>query len=87
MSNKPTEEQKAWFSKLPKWLQWLVRILIAALVTIGVITGYGLSSCGNTKILLRNANSSSVTQQGSDIEVTVSSRLDSISFNGFRKVK
>lgn len=78
------ETTKSWFQKLPKWLQWIVRILIGVLVAIGAVTGYGLSSCGNTKILLKNANSSTVSQNGSDIEVSVSSKMDSISFQTYR---
>lgn len=77
-------DKKTWFNSLPKWLQWIVRILVAALVAIASITGYGLVSCGNTKVLLRNAHTASVSQQGSDIEVVISTQMDSLSF-GFRK--
>ena len=78
------EVKKSWFKSLPKWLQWTVRVLVAVLVAIAAITGYGLTSCGNTKVLLRNAHTASVSQQGSDIEVVISTQMDSLSF-GLRK--
>ena len=73
------ESKKNWFNSLPKWLKWCVRILVAALVAIATVTGYGLASCGNTKVMLRNAQSATISQQGSDIEVTVSASVDSAS--------
>ena len=78
-------DKKNWFKSLPKWLQWLVRILVAALVAIAAVTGYGLTSCGNTKVMLRNAQSATISQQGSDIEVTVSASVDSASVKWNRK--
>ena len=78
-------DKKSWFAALPKWLQWCVRILVAILVAIGVVTGYGLSSCGNTKVMLRNAQSATISQQGSDIEVTVSASVDSAAVKWNRK--
>ena len=78
------ERKKNWFNSLPKWLQWTVRVLIAALVAIGCLTGYGLVSCGNTKVMLRNAHTASVSQQGSDIEVVISTQMDSLNL-GLRK--
>ena len=78
-------QKLSWFKSLPKWLQWIVRILFAILVAVACVTGYGLVSCGNTKVLLRNAHSASVTQQGSDIEVTVSADMDSISLSTYKK--
>lgn len=80
-------QKETWFKKLPKWLQWLVRILVAILVAIAVITGYGLTSCGNTKVLLRNAHTASVSQQGSDIEVIISADMDSLSLSTFKNRK
>ena len=80
-------QKVTWFKSLPKWLQWIVRILVAILVAVACVTGYGLTSCGNTKVLLRNAHSASVTQQGSDIEVTVSADMDSLSLSTFKKRK
>lgn len=81
------ESKKKWFASLPKWLQWCVRILVAILVAIACVTGYGLTSCGNTKVMLRNAQSATISQQGSDIEVTVSASVDSaaIEWNRTRK--
>lgn len=79
------EEKITWFKKLPNWLQWLVKIIVAILVAIAAITGYGLTSCGNTKVLLRNAHSASVSQTGSDIEVVVSADMDSLSVSGFKR--
>ena len=79
--------KETWFKSLPKWLQWIVRILFAVLVAIGCVTGYGLVSCGNTKVMLRNAHSATISQQGSDIEVTVSASVDSatVKWNKSRK--
>lgn len=68
------ESKKKWFKSLPKWLKIFVAILVAAVCTI-----YALTSCGNTKVLLRNAHSATISQQGSDIEVTVSASVDSAS--------
>ena len=81
------ESKKNWFKSLPKWLKWCVRILVAALVAIATVTGYGLASCGNTKVMLRNAQSATISQQGSDIEVTVSASVDSaaVKWNKSRK--
>lgn len=80
-------QKETWFKSLPKWLQWIVRILVAILVAVAAITGYGLTSCGNTKVLLRNAHSASVSQQGSDIEVTISADMDSLSLSTFKNRK
>lgn len=67
-------DKKNWFKSLPKWLKILVAILVIAVCTI-----YSLTSCGNTKVMLRNAHSATISQQGSDIEVTVSASVDSAS--------
>lgn len=80
-----TNDKKTWFKSLPKWLQWLVSVLVGFLVSIGLVTGYGLTSCGNTKVMLRNAQSATISQQGSDIEVTVSASVDSASVKWNRK--
>lgn len=76
------ESKKNWFKSLPKWLKILVAILMVAVCTI-----YSLTSCGNTKVLLRNAHTASVSQQGSDIEVVISTQLDSLSFGLKKKDK
>ena len=70
-----TEKEK-WFAQLPKWLRWCVRILVALLAAICCITGYGLISCGNSKVLLRNASNASISQKGSNIEVVVSTPIN-----------
>lgn len=79
------EEKLTWFKSLPKWLQWIVRVLVGVLVAVACLTGYGLTSCGNTKVLLRNAHSANVSQSGSDIEVVVSADMDSLSVSGFKR--
>lgn len=79
------EKRKTWFQSLPKWLQWVVRIIVAIFVAIAAVTGYGLTSCGNTKVLLRNAHSASVSQSGSDIEVVISTDMDSLNVSGFKR--
>ena len=81
------ESKKNWFKSLPTWLRWTVRILVGALVAIAAVTGYGLTSCGNTKVMLRNAHSATISQQGSDIEVTVSASVDSASLKWNRSRK
>ena len=68
------ESKKNWFKSLPKWLKIVFLILVVAVCTI-----YSLTSCGNTKVMLRNAQSATISQQGSDIEVTVSASVDSAS--------
>lgn len=79
------ESKKNWFKSLPGWVQWVVRILVALLVAVASVTGYGLVSCGNTKVMLRNAQSATISQQGSDIEVTVSASVDSATLKWNRK--
>lgn len=77
-----TEEKKNWFKSLPRWLKIVVAVLAAVLIAV-----YSLTSCGNTKVLLRNAHSATISQQGSDIEVTVSASVDSatVKWNKSRK--
>ena len=76
------EEKKKWFESLPTWLKIIVAVLAAAVLCI-----YTLTSCGNTKVLIRNADRSSVTQQGSDIEVSISADMDSLAFTTYKKSK
>ena len=64
--------------KLPRWLKAVIAAvggIIAALVAL-----FSLDSCGNSKILLRNASNASITQSGSNIEVVVSTpiKVDSV---------
>ena len=63
---------------IPKWLKAVIAAVggvIAALVAL-----FSLDSCGNSKILLRNASNASISQQGSNIEVVVSTpiKVDSV---------
>lgn len=76
------DEKKKWFQSLPNWLKIVVAVLAAAVLCI-----YTLTSCGNTKVLIRNADRSTVTQQGSDIEVSISADMDSLTFSSFKKSK
>ena len=75
-------DKKKWFKSLPTWLKIVVIFLVAAIIAV-----YSLTSCGNTKVLIRNADRSTVTQQGSDIEVSISADMDSLSFSSFKKSK
>lgn len=75
-------DKKKWFNSLPNWLKIVVVVLSAAIIAV-----YSLTSCGNTKVLIRNADRSTVTQQGSDIEVSISADMDSLSFSSFKKSK
>ena len=64
--------------KIPKWLQAVIAVvsgIICALISI-----FAIESCGNSKILLRNASNASITQSGSNIEVVVSTpiKVDSV---------
>lgn len=76
------EEKKKWFQSLPTWLKVVVAVLAASVLCI-----YTLTSCGNTKVLIRNADRSTVTQQGSDIEVSISADMDSLTFSTYKKEK
>lgn len=73
-------DKKKWFQSLPGWLKIVVIVLAA-----GIIAVYSLTSCGNTKVLIRNADRSSVTQTGSDIEVSISADMDSLALTSYRK--
>lgn len=75
-------DKKKWFNSLPNWLKIVVIVLAAAIIAV-----YSLTSCGNTKVLIRNADRSSVTQTGSDIEVSISADMDSLAFTSYKKVK
>lgn len=64
--------------KIPRWLRAVIAVVggvISALIAL-----FSLSSCGNSKILLRNASNASISQQGSNIEVVVSTpiKVDSV---------
>lgn len=64
--------------KIPRWLQAVILVfcgIISALVAL-----FSVPSCGNSKILLRNASNASISQQGSNIEVVVSTpiKVDSV---------
>lgn len=76
------DERKKWFKSLPTWLKIVVIVLAAAIIAV-----YSLTSCGNTKVLIRNADRSTVTQQGSDIEVSISADMDSLAFTSYKKMK
>lgn len=73
------DERKKWFESLPGWLKIIVIVLAA-----GIIAVYSLTSCGNTKVMLRNAHSASIQQTGSDIEVVISAQLDSLSLKTYK---
>ena len=72
-------DKKKWFNSLPNWLKIVVVVLSAAIIAV-----YSLTSCGNTKVLLRNAHTASVQQTGSDIEVVISTQLDSLSLKTYK---
>lgn len=72
-------DKKKWFNSLPNWLKIVVVVLAAAIIAV-----YSLTSCGNTKVLLRNAHTASVHQTGSDIEVVISTQLDSLSLKTYK---
>lgn len=72
-------DKKKWFHSLPNWLKIVVVVLAAAIIAV-----YSLTSCGNTKVLLRNAHTASVQQTGSDIEVVISTQLDSLSLKTYK---
>ena len=72
-------DKKKWFQSLPMWLKILVIVLSAVIIAV-----YSLTSCGNTKVLLRNAHTASVQQTGSDIEVVISTQLDSLSLKTYK---
>ena len=74
-----TDKKKKWFQSLPTWLKVVVTVLAAAIIAV-----YSLTSCGNTKVLLRNAHTASVQQTGSDIEVVISTQLDSLSLKTYK---
>ena len=71
--------------KLPRRFKVAISVLVG--IIAGVIALFSLDSCGNTKVMLRNAHSATISQQGSDIEVTVSASVDSaaVKWNKSRK--
>ena len=59
--------------KIPKWLQITISIVTAIITAL--IAVFSIESCGNSKILLRNASNASISQKGSNIEVVVSTPI------------
>lgn len=79
------EEKKKWFQSLPTWLKIVIELVVLAASILWFICS--VASCGNTKVLIRNADRSTVSQTGSDIEVSISADMDSLTFSTYKKEK